>query len=93
MEFLFFPSKMAAVKKVGQKNGEVQLLVEYLFCGLIDLDFHYVISRHYVFFTSHCHYCYFYQLSHILRSDMSLTNIRKGRLKNNLCMQMSFYAG
>ena len=26
-------SKMAAVKKVGQKNGEVGLLVEYLFCG------------------------------------------------------------
>ena len=25
-------SKMAAVKKVGQKNGEVGLLVEYLFC-------------------------------------------------------------
>ena len=25
---------MAAVKKVGQKNGEVGLLVEYLFCGL-----------------------------------------------------------
>ena len=23
---------MAAVKKVGQKNGEVGLLVEYLFC-------------------------------------------------------------
>ena len=27
-------SKMAAVKKVGQKNGEVGLLVEYLFCGI-----------------------------------------------------------
>ena len=27
-------SKMAAVKKVGQKNGEVGLLVEYLFCAL-----------------------------------------------------------
>ena len=27
-----FASKMAAVKKVGQKNGEVRLLVEYLFC-------------------------------------------------------------
>ena len=26
-------SKMAAVKKVGQKNGVVGLLVEYLFCG------------------------------------------------------------
>ena len=26
-------SKMAAVIKVGQKNGEVGLLVEYLFCG------------------------------------------------------------
>ena len=26
-------SKMAAVKKVGQKNGEVGLLVEYLFCA------------------------------------------------------------
>ena len=26
-------SKMAAVKRVGQKNGEVGLLVEYLFCG------------------------------------------------------------
>ena len=26
-------SKMVAVKKVGQKNGEVGLLVEYLFCG------------------------------------------------------------
>ena len=25
---------MAAVKKVGQKNGEVGLLVEYLFCAL-----------------------------------------------------------
>ena len=24
---------MAAVKKVGQKNGEVGLLLEYLFCG------------------------------------------------------------
>ena len=24
---------MAAVKKVGQKNGEVGLLVEYLFCA------------------------------------------------------------
>ena len=28
-------SKMAAVGKVGQKNGEVGLLVEYLFCGLV----------------------------------------------------------
>ena len=28
-------SRMAAVKKVGQKNGEVGLLVEYLFCALI----------------------------------------------------------
>ena len=27
-------SKMAAVKKVGQKNGEVGLLVEYLLCGV-----------------------------------------------------------
>ena len=27
-------SKMAAVKKVGHKNGEVGLLVEYLFCGI-----------------------------------------------------------
>ena len=27
-------SKMATVKKVGQKNGEVGLLVEYLFCAL-----------------------------------------------------------
>ena len=28
-------SKMATVKKLGQKNGEVGLLVEYLFCGQI----------------------------------------------------------
>ena len=27
-------SNMAAVKKVGQKNGVVGLLVEYLFCGI-----------------------------------------------------------
>ena len=29
-------SKMAAVKKVGQKNGEVGLLVEYLFCDITE---------------------------------------------------------
>ena len=29
-------SKMAAVKKVGQKNDEVVLLVEYLFCDMAD---------------------------------------------------------
>ena len=29
-------SKMAAVKKVGQKNGEVGLLVDYLFCAIGD---------------------------------------------------------
>ena len=28
-------SKMAAVKKVGQQNGEVGLLVEYLFCDVM----------------------------------------------------------
>ena len=28
---------MAAVKKVGQKNGEVGLLVEYLFCAQSEL--------------------------------------------------------
>ena len=32
-------SKMAAVKKVGQKNGEVGLLVEYLFCDTTDFHF------------------------------------------------------
>ena len=30
-------SKMAPVKKVGPKNGEVGLLVEYLFCALVDV--------------------------------------------------------
>ena len=30
-------SKMATVKKVGQKNGEVGLLVEYLFCDYVIL--------------------------------------------------------
>ena len=30
-------SKMAAVKKVEQKNGEVGLLVEYLFYDITDL--------------------------------------------------------
>ena len=32
-------SKMAAVKKVGQKNGEVELLVEYLFCDTVQDKF------------------------------------------------------
>ena len=36
-------SKMAAVKKVGQKNGEVGLLVEYLFCDVIFSPMHFVI--------------------------------------------------
>ena len=31
-------SKMAAVKKLGQINGEVGLLVEYLFCDHEDSD-------------------------------------------------------
>ena len=36
---------MAAVKKVGQKNGEVGLLVEYLFCGPIDYSLIYQTVR------------------------------------------------
>ena len=40
---------MAVVKKVGQKNGEVGLLVEYLFCGLANLDFLLFTTYHHLF--------------------------------------------
>ena len=47
-------SKMAAVKKVGQKNGEVGLLVEYLFCDMVMLDM--VFVRDHVYFI--CILCF-----------------------------------